>query len=397
MSYTKPPPSTSPKQLTLFGSTGSVGRSTLEVVAAFPERFSVFGLAAHSNTKLLLEQIAQFKPRYVAVSDNTAAQRLRETVSDVTILDGVSGLCELAQAPVDIALCAIVGAAGLQPLLSAIEAGNTVAVANKEPFVMAGGLVMKAASRYGVDVLPVDSEHSAIFQCLQGQGKAALHRIHLTASGGPFYGWERARLRNIDPEEAVKHPTWDMGPKISVDSATLMNKGLEVIEAMWMFDLPVEQIEVVIHPQSIVHGLVEFTDGSLLAHMGVTDMKAPIQYALEYPERGPRAMHRLELWKLEPLTFSQPDFTEFPCLQLARDAALEGGTAPAILNAANEIAVAAYCDHQISFLQISDIVSRVRETCAVTHTLTLEQILQADSKARKAALDCIQKTEPLVL
>ena len=385
-----------PKQLTLFGSTGSVGRSTLEVVTAFPERFQVLGLAAHSNVALLREQIARFKPQYVAVQDRDAASRLRSLRLDVTILEGETGLCELAQIPVDVTLCAIVGAAGLQPLLTAIEAGNTVAVANKEPFVMAGKLVMEAAARNQVSVLPVDSEHNAIFQCLQGHDKADLHRIHLTASGGPFYGWEREKLRNIAPEEAVKHPTWDMGPKISVDSATLMNKGLEVIEAMWMFDLPVEQIDVVIHPQSIIHGLVEFTDGTLLAHMGVTDMKSPIQYALEYPERGPRAMHRLDLWKLDALTFAKPDFSEFPCLELARQAALEGGVAPAILNAANEVAVAAYCNHQISFLKISEVVAQVRASCTVSHNPNLETILQADKTARSAALQVIHEMEPLV-
>ncbi len=384
------------KKIVLFGSTGSVGRNTLEVVAEFPERFEVVGLAAHSNTDLLIQQIRRFQPRYVAVSNPEAASRLRIDVTGVTILEGAEGLCELARIPVDIAMCAIVGAAGLQPLLVAIESGNTVAVANKEPFVMAGALVMESASRHGVPVLPVDSEHNAIFQCLQGHSKKGLHRIHLTASGGPFYGWRRENLRNIKPEQAVKHPTWDMGPKISVDSATLMNKGLEIIEAMWLFKLPVEKIDVVIHPQSIVHGLVEFTDGSFLAQMGVTDMKSPILYALEYPERSSRALSRLDLCSLTPLTFAKPDFAEFPCLEMARVAALEGGTAPAILNAANEIAVEAFCGRKISFLQICEVVADVRRHCTVVQDMNLDEILNADRSAREAAKHRVETMEPLL-
>ena len=384
------------KKIVLFGSTGSVGRNTLDVVAEFPERFEIVGLAAHSNTDLLIQQIRRFQPQFIAVSNLEAASRLRMEVSDVIILEGVEGLCDLARRPVDISVCAIVGAAGLRPLLVAIESGNTVAVANKEPLVMAGALVMEAASRHGVAVLPVDSEHNAIFQCLQGHSEKGLHCIHLTASGGPFYGWRRENLRNIKPEQAVKHPTWDMGPKISVDSATLMNKGLEIIEAMWLFRLPVEKIDVVIHPQSIVHGLVEFTDGSLLAQMGVTDMKSPILYALEYPERSTRALSRLDLCSLTPLTFAKPDFAEFPCLEMARSAALEGGTAPAILNAANEVAVEAFCKHRISFLQISDVVADVRRHCPVVQELNLNEILKADSCARETALHRIETMEPLL-
>jgi 1-deoxy-D-xylulose-5-phosphate reductoisomerase len=287
----------------------------------------------------------------------------------------------------------VVGAVGLRPLLAAINAGNRVAVANKEPVVMAGRLIMERAQALGVDILPVDSEHNAIFQCLHGYDKRDLRCIHLTASGGPFYGKPRWALEHITPEQATKHPTWDMGAKISVDSATLMNKGLEVIEAMWLFGFPADRIEVVIHPQSVVHSLVEFNDGHILAHLGVTDMKFPILFALTWPERVESPMARLDLTRLRELSFAAPDFDAFPCLGLAREAANEGGTAPAILNAANEVAVTAFCKRRLPFLAISDVVEHVRATCPSTRQYTLDAVLDADAAARAKAQEYIAQRE----
>ena len=379
------------QRITILGSTGSIGRSALDVVRHYPERFEVVGLAAHRNVELLREQIAAFRPAYVAVSDPDAQETLRAMNLPVTLLDTESPLTSLAEVPVDTVLCAVVGAVGLRPLLAAIAAGNRVAVANKEPFVMAGKLVMEHARKQEVEVLPVDSEHNAIFQCIHGHEQSDLACIHLTASGGPFYGRDRASLAEVAPEQATRHPTWDMGAKISVDSATLMNKGLEIVEAMWLFDLTSEQIDVVIHPQSIIHSLVEFNDGNILAHMGVTDMKFPILFALTYPERVELPMKRLDLTTMKALTFDAPDFSAFPCLALARHAAKAGGTAPAILNAANEEAVSAFCNRQLGFLQISDVVDSVCTTCTSTSDYDLDAVLAADTIARQAARDAIRK------
>ncbi|MBN2311054.1 MAG: 1-deoxy-D-xylulose-5-phosphate reductoisomerase [Candidatus Hydrogenedentes bacterium] len=383
-------------RISILGSTGSIGRSTLEVVRRHPGRFNVVGIAAHSNVDLLLQQVEEFAPRYVAVFDEAAARQLRAALNGSAarpvpeILDGAAGLDELARLEADVVLCAVVGAVGLGPLLAAIEAGNRVALANKEPLVMAGPLIMERARNRGIRVLPVDSEHSAIFQCIEGHDREEVACIHLTASGGPFYGKPRDTLRQVAPEEAVRHPTWDMGPKISVDSATLMNKGLEVIEAMWLFDMPLERVEVIIHPQSIVHGLVEFTDGGILAHLGPTDMKFPIQFALTWPERAPSAMGRLDLASMPALSFAAPDFADFPCLGLARDAARAGGIAPAVLNAANEVAVQAFCDKRIGFLQISDVVREALTHADSSAEVTLESVLAADRGARRRAENLVR-------
>lgn len=379
------------QRISILGSTGSIGRSALEVVRHYPERFDVVGLAAHRNVELLREQIETFRPSYVALSDAHAQEQVRAMNLPVMLLDTEAPLSSLAEVPVDTVLCAVVGAVGLRPLLAAIAAGNRVAVANKEPFVMAGKLVMEEARNQGVDVLPVDSEHNAIFQCIHGHEQSDLACIHLTASGGPFYGRDRASLADVAPEQATKHPTWDMGAKISVDSATLMNKGLEIVEAMWLFDLPSEQIDVVIHPQSIIHSLVEFNDGNILAHMGVTDMKFPILFALTYPERVELPMERLDLTTMKALTFDTPDFSAFPCLALARHAATAGGTAPAILNAANEEAVSAFCNRKLGFLHISDVVDRVCNACESTMAYDLDSVLAADALAREAARKAIRQ------
>lgn len=380
-----------PRRLLLLGSTGSIGRSTLDVLRLYPGLFEVAGLAAHSNAGLLIQQAREFRVRRLAMTDRAAAQRVRDALPEAEVLEGPEGLAELAAQPADIALFAIVGAAGLKPLLCALDAGTDLAVANKEPLVMAGRLVMARARKRGVRVLPVDSEHSAIFQCLMGHEKEDVHCIHLTASGGPFYRTDPALLARITPEEATVHPTWVMGAKISVDSATLMNKGLEIVEAMWLFDLPPDNIEVVIHPQSIVHSLVEFRDGHMLAHLGVTDMKFPILFALCYPNRVKSPIKRLDLTQLKELSFAAPDFTRFPCLAYAREAAMAGGTAPAILNAANEVAVEAFCKHRIGFLDISEVVRRTREQCPPRPDLDIETIVEDDARARAAALNIVQK------
>jgi 1-deoxy-D-xylulose-5-phosphate reductoisomerase len=380
-----------PRRISVLGSTGSIGRSTLAVARHYPGLFEIEALGVHSNIAELAAQVHEFKPKVVAVADEAAAKRLEAMNLGIPVLSGISGMEEIAQRPVDVVLCAVVGAVGLMPLLKAIDAGNRVAVANKEPFVMAGRLVMERAAAKNVTVLPVDSEHNAIFQCLQGHRREDVRCIHLTASGGPFYGRSRDSLRQVTPEEATKHPTWDMGAKISVDSATLMNKGLEVVEAMWLFGLPESQIEVVIHPQSIIHSLVEFNDGHLLAHLGVTNMKFPILFALTWPDRVGEPMARLDLTKMRELTFAAPDFREFPCLAMARAAAAEGGTAPAILNAANEVAVEAFCRRQLPFLRISEVVAAVREAYPAAKDYTLDAVMQADDEARARAREFIAK------
>lgn len=372
-------------QLTILGSTGSIGKSALEVLRNDPGRYEVVGLAAGSNVDLLAEQIDEFHPRHVAVYDESAAAELAKARPGADILVGPEGVEELAGMPLDVVLCGMVGAVGLKAVLRAIRAGNRIALANKEPLVMAGKLIIDEARRCQVPVIPVDSEHSAVFQCLQGHRIEDVYRLHLTASGGPFYGRPWDSLRDVTPEEATKHPTWDMGAKISVDSATLMNKGLEVIEAMWLFGLGIDKISVIIHPQSIVHSLVEFFDGSILAHLGVTDMKLPIQFALTWPERVKSPLARLDLTHMEDITFAAPDFSQFPCLGYALEAARQGGTAPAMLNAANEVAVEAFCRRRVPFPHIAEVVRDVMETATTTDDYDLDTILDADAEARRLA------------
>lgn len=383
-----------PRHITILGSTGSIGRNALDVVRNSPGAYVVDALAANANVDLLAAQIREFAPRAVAVHDRGAAAKLREMMPGLDVLEGQKGLAEAAARPVDTVLCAVVGAAGLPPLLAAIDAGNRIALANKEPLVMAGELIMARAARRGVDILPVDSEHSAIFQCLGGRRDASGVRcILLTASGGPFYGRTREELGGITPEQAARHPRWRMGAKISVDSATLMNKGLEIIEAMHLFGVPHDRIGVVIHPESVVHGLVEFFDGNILAQMGVTDMRAPIGYALAFPGRAAEPVERLDLAKLGSLTFAAPDTAAFPCLDLARGAARQGGGAPAVLNGANEQAVAAFCAGRIPFLAIGDVVAGALDRASDCPGGTLAEILDADRRARAAADEIITRLE----
>lgn len=381
-----------PKRISILGSTGSIGRSALDVVRHYPDRFRIAVLTAGSNIDLLSRQAEEFKPELVAVSDPRAAAEFEARRPDLKILKGLAGIEEAAAAPVDTLLCAIVGAAGLRPLMAGIDAGNRIALANKESLVMAGNLVMDRARQRDVRILPVDSEHNAIFQCLQANnGVGDVRCVHITASGGAFYGRSPESLENVTPEQAMQHPTWDMGRKISIDSATLMNKGLEVIEAMWLFGLPLSKIQVLMHPQSVVHSLVEFTDGSILAQLGVTDMKFPILFALTWPERVQSPMARLDLAALSELTFAAPDFRQFPCLSLALEAAKRGGAAPAILNAANEQAVEAFCLGKIKFLQIEKVVCGVLETSPSEEVNSLEAVEAIDAAARRKAAECIEK------
>ncbi len=378
------------RRLSILGSTGSIGRSALDVVRHLPDRFKVAVLAAHSSADLMAEQIREFEPECVAMGDPAAARQVSDAFPGLRVLSGPEGLIEAAAADTDVCLCAMVGAAGLRPLLRAIDAGHQIALANKESLVMAGGLVMERVRQRGVRLVPVDSEHNAVFQCLSGHRREDVHLIHLTASGGPFYGLDRSVLSRVTPEQATRHPTWDMGAKISVDSATLMNKGLEVIEAMWLFDLPIDQIEVLIHPQSIVHSLVEFTDGSILGHLGVTDMKFPILFALSWPERVQSPMGRLNLAEVGRLTFAAPDFGQFPCLGMAIEAARAGGTAPTALNAANEAAVAAFCAHRIGFLDIEEVVRRTMDAPPSEEADSIETVEMVDARTRRRATGIIE-------
>jgi 1-deoxy-D-xylulose-5-phosphate reductoisomerase len=343
-----------PKQVTVLGSTGSVGEQTLSVAAQFPERFRVVALAAGRNLEKLSAQVLRFAPALVSVSDPSCAEELRARIRGLPtrVVTGDEGLLAVATHPADLVVAALVGAVGLEPTLAAIRAGRNIALANKEVMVMAGALVLREVRAHGVELLPVDSEHSAIFQALAGQRRQDVARLLLTASGGPFRTWPTERIAQATVADALKHPNWSMGPKITVDSATLMNKGLEVIEARWLFDLPPEQIDIVVHPQSIVHSLVEFVDGSVLAQLGIPDMRVPIAVALAHPERLPLGLPRLDLPKAEKLEFEAPDPRRFPSLELPYAALGGDETAPAVLNAANEVAVAAFLEGAIPFPEI---------------------------------------------
>ena len=377
------------KHLAILGSTGSIGQSTLAVVAEHPEEFAVVGLAAGKNADLLAEQIKRFRPALVSVQDEAAAARLRELVGRnpaPEILVGRSGALAVATAPgVELVVSAMVGAVGLEPTLAAIRANLPVALANKETLVAAGPLVMALAKERGVPLIPVDSEHSAIFQALQGQRRADIRRLWLTASGGPFRSWDAARLQQVTPAQALKHPNWSMGAKITIDSATMMNKALEVIEASVLFGLPADKIGVYIHPQSIVHSLVEFVDGSVIAQLGVPDMRLPIAYALTYPRRLPLNSPPLDLCAIARLTFESPDHTRFPGLGLGYAAAKTGGTMPAVLNAANEVAVAAFLEGRIKFLDIPRVVEQTMAAHVPQALTDLEQVLAVNAWAREFA------------
>jgi len=373
------------KRVAILGSTGSIGTSALAVVDAHPDRLRVVGLAAGSSAAPLAAQIAQYRPAVAALSDGGADALRRVGVDEgrTRLADGSSGLVEVATHPdADIVLCASSGTAALEAVLAAIEAGKAIALANKEVLVMAGSLVTEAARRHGVPILPVDSEHNAIHQCLHGRQADEITRLILTASGGPFRIWPASALAAVRPEDALKHPTWQMGRKITIDSATLMNKGLEVIEAHWLFGVTAGQIDVLVHPQSIVHSLVELRDGSTIAQLGVTDMRLPIQYAFSYPERWGGALPRLDLAASGTLEFSAPDRERFPCLGLAYAALESGGSAAVVLNAANEIAVEAFLDGRIGFTRIPTIIERTMAAHPPAPGRTLAEVREVDAWAR---------------
>jgi 1-deoxy-D-xylulose-5-phosphate reductoisomerase len=375
------------RRVVLLGSTGSVGTSTLKVARELPERIEIVGLAAHGSIEKLAQQARETGVRHVALYDATKEAALRALLPEhVALHTGAEGLAELATlAEADIVLIAIVGTAGLQPALAAIEAGKDLAIASKEILVMAGEVITTAACRKGVTLLPVDSEHNAIFQCLDGHrgGEAEVSRLILTASGGPFRRLPAAQLEQVTPEQALRHPTWDMGPKITIDSATLFNKGLEMIEARWLFGIGMERIDVVIHPQSIIHSMVEFTDGSVLAQLSRTDMCFPIQYALTWPERVRGGLQPLDFPALAKLEFEAPRDADFPALALARRAGQTGGTLPAVYNAANEVAVAAFRAGKLTFPGIWRCVAAVMDAHEAQPSSTLEAVVAADDWARR--------------
>jgi 1-deoxy-D-xylulose-5-phosphate reductoisomerase len=379
------------KRLAILGSTGSIGVNALEIVGQFGEEFDVLALAAGTNLALLREQISRFKPRIVSVLDQKRAQVLRKDLQgeEVEVVYGEEGLIRAATFPgVDMVVVAVVGSVGLLPLLAAIEGGKNVALANKESIVAAGEIIMKKAREKGVIILPIDSEHSAIFQALGGRMEGeGVKRIILTASGGPFYTLPLEAFNKVSPQQALAHPVWEMGPKISVDSATLMNKGLEVIEAHWFFGVPAERIEVLIHPQGVVHSLVEFIDSSIIAQLSCPDMRIPIAYALSYPKRLATDLPQLNVAELNHLTFDPPDFEKFPALKLAYQALDGGGTMPAVLNAANEVAVEAFLRRRISIDYIPQVVSATMEGHHATPLHGIDDARAADQWARVRALD----------
>jgi 1-deoxy-D-xylulose-5-phosphate reductoisomerase len=385
------------KRLVVLGSTGSIGQSALAVVDAHPDRLQVVGLAAGENAELFASQIARYRPRVAAMATSDALDRLRQAgVAAHTTLagGGRDGLVEVASHPdADLVLCASSGTDGLEAVLAAIACGKTVALANKEVLVMAGSLVTEAARRHGVAILPVDSEHNAIHQCLHGRTSSELRRIVLTASGGPFRGWSTSQLAGVSAEEALKHPTWRMGRKITIDSATLMNKGLEVIEARWLFDVRAEHIDVLIHPQSVVHSMVELTDGSVIAQLGITDMRLPIQYAFSYPERWPAPMPILDLAQAGRLEFDRPDTDAFPCLRLAYRALAAERSLPVVLNAANETAVARFLEGRIGFTSIPHVIERTMDAHQSSEVSTLEAVRALDRWAREYSQEIARGVE----
>lgn len=367
------------KKISILGSTGSIGTQTLEIVEKSND-IEVVGLTANKSIDKLLEQIIKFKPKVVAVMDEKKAKELKELVNiNIRVLSGIDGLIEVAcLEETDIVVTAVVGMIGLKPTIEAIKAGKDIALANKETLVTAGELIMSLAKEYGVRILPVDSEHSAIFQSLQGEEHRAIEDIILTASGGPFRGMTKNELGKISVEHALKHPNWSMGNKITIDSASLMNKGLEVIEAKWLFDVSDKQIKVVVHPQSIIHSMVAFSDSSVIAQLGLPDMKLPIQYALYYPERNENTFNRLNLAQIGQLTFEEPDLETFTCLRLAYDALRIGGTMPTVLNAANENAVNKFLKKEIEFLEIPKIIDFCMSKHDIIYTMSLETILETE-------------------
>jgi 1-deoxy-D-xylulose-5-phosphate reductoisomerase len=381
------------KGIAILGSTGSIGTNTLRVIERFPDRFRVVSLAAGGNLKELTEQIERFRPSVVSVREESGAQEVRRRFPEIAVGTGTQGMVDVATHPdAEILVSAAVGAVGMIPTLRGIEAGKIIALANKETLVMAGEVMIRAVRNAGTVLLPVDSEHNAIHQCLAGAKEGSLRAVWLTASGGPFRNATLEEMAKARPADALNHPTWRMGPKITIDSSTMMNKGLEVIEACWLFDVGPSQVRIVVHPQSTIHSMVEFTDGSFIAQLGVTDMRLPIQYALTYPERLDAGLKPLDLRQPMTLDFHPPDMERFPCLGLAYQAIEEGGTAPAVLNAANEEAVHAYLGEKIGYLEIPEILAETLTRHQRQEASDLDTVLGADSWARKAAQTLIAQS-----
>ncbi len=384
------------KQLAILGSTGSIGQQALEVVRHNPQRFGISVLTAHSNYQLLIQQAHEFKPQVVVIGCRGEAVKVEEALQNtgIEVLAGNKHLESVVTMPeIDQVLVALVGIAALTPLVAAIKARKSIALANKEALVVAGDIVMRLAREYEVPILPVDSEHSAIFQCLQGEQNESIEKIYLTASGGPFFGYSEQDLNLVTPEQALRHPKWTMGNKITIDSATMMNKGLEVIEAKWLFNLEPHQIDVVVHPQSVVHSIVQFTDGSMKAQMGLPDMKLPIQYALAYPERIAARFGRFSFMDVSSFSFARADEKTFRSLYLAHQALLSGGNMPCILNAANEVAVAAFLEHQISFTQIPEIIEQTMMKGVFSANPSLDELIETNRVAKNYAKEIIKSKE----
>ena len=373
------------KKVFILGSTGSIGVSTLDVIRLHKDLFEVVGLTANKNIELLLKQIREFNPKYVVVKDEKLANSFKDSLPNGTVfLSGEYGLIKAArEAEYDILLSALVGFAGLQPTIEGIKKGKRIALANKETLVVAGEIITQLVKQYNAELIPVDSEHSAIFQCLIGEKSTEIEKLILTASGGPFFSKSKEELKHVTIAQALNHPNWEMGNKVTIDSATMMNKGLEMIEACWLFNLPASKIEVIIHPQSIVHSMIEFIDGSIKAQLSNPDMRLPIQYALTYPNRMPNSFTNTKLTEIEALTFHKPDFAKFECLKLAFDVLEAGGTAPAILNAANEIAVDMFLKGKVSFAEIPDMIKNALNYIENKLKPDLETIIEYDSLTRK--------------
>jgi 1-deoxy-D-xylulose-5-phosphate reductoisomerase len=392
------------KALSLLGSTGSIGTQTLDIVAQYPDRFRIVGMAAGRNVELLAQQVRQFQPQIVAIQDETRLDALKTALADLNpqpiILGGEAGVVEVAQyGDAEVVVTGIVGCAGLLPTIAAIKAGKDIALANKETLIAGGPVVLPLVKQHGVKLLPADSEHSAIFQCLQGVPDGGLRRIILTASGGSFRDWDIDQLANVTVADALKHPNWSMGRKITIDSATLMNKGLEVIEAHYLFGMDYDHIDIVIHPQSIIHSLIEVQDTSVLAQLGWADMRLPLLYALSFPDRLPTDWPKLDLVKAGNLTFREPDHAKYPCMNLAYAAGRAGGCLPAVLNAANEQAVALFLDEKIRFLDIPKLIEQVCDRYSPQNVLepALDDILQVDQWARQQVLEVSQAAKQTVL
>ena len=381
------------KQIAILGSTGSIGTQTLDVVRQHPEAFSVYALSAHRSIDLLIKQALEFNPAVVCIADETYYRPLCEALSDlpIRVLAGEKALAEMVTMPaIDVVVAAMVGYAGLRPTIEAIKAKKTIALANKETLVVAGEIIDRLAKRYKVDILPVDSEHSAIFQSLVGEDMTTVEKLLLTASGGPFRNFTLNQMQHVTAAEALRHPNWEMGAKITIDSASMMNKGFEVIEARWLFDIPVDKIQVLVHPQSVVHSAVQFVDGSVKAQLGTPDMRMPIQYALTYPERWMSDVARLDLFATQSLTFEEPDTKRFPNLALAYDAMNKGGNMPCVLNAANEVVNLAFREGRCGFMQMSNVIAKTMDKTMFITEPTYEDYVQTDKEARKIALELLK-------